>query len=255
VVARPLILMPCSGMKLDRPSPARDLYQGVMWQSLRSNQSVGASPHVVVLSAQHGFVDGSTVLEPYDRKLDESRAHELYYGPDPFLKSVRWPAGATRILIAGGGLYRHLMRAMVGALIAQGKLARSGLEISEVAGGIGMQRSQLGQFVRNPDSVPSPYAGYHQNGTPCLRQAWGLTVGDSVRTTGVYVGKAGPKDGVVEELFVGPGGPTVSVVFDDDRPPLANGKQRSPRHCRGAWVQVAFLKRTGRHAVVEQLSN
>jgi len=232
-------------MKLDRPAPAVDFYQGVMWQSLRANLSPKTRPHIIVLSALYGFVHGSTLLEPYDRMLDEPRARELYYDLDPFLKSVRWPTDANRILIAGGGHYRHLMRAMVGALISAGKLARKGLQISEVSGGIGMQRSQLGQFAREPGSLPSPYAGYHENGTPCLRQAWGLEVGDRVRTDGLYVGKAGPKYGYVEELFVGPGGPTASVEFEDDRPPLANGKVRPAQLNRAAWVGVGYLVRVG----------
>lgn len=230
-------------MKLDHPAPARDFYQGVMWQSLRANSKPDRTPHVVVLSALYGFVEGSTVIEPYDRKLSEGRARELYYDLDQFVKGVRWPKDATRILIAGGGHYRHLMRAMVGALIGDGKLARENLQISEVSGGIGMQRSQVGQFVRDPASLPSPYTGYHRNGTPCLAEAWGLRVGDRVRTTGPYVGKAGPKRGHVEELFVGPGGATASVAFEDDRPPLANGKPRPVQLGRGAWVGVENLER------------
>ncbi|CAN7784467.1 hypothetical protein LJR175_008404 [Variovorax sp. LjRoot175] len=241
---RPLILMPCSGTKLDYPAPAQDFYQGVMWQSLRANVDPDRMPHIVVLSALYGFVEGAAVIEPYDRKLTEARARELYCELDQFVNGIPWPKHATRILIAGGGHYRHMMRAMVGALIHNGKLARH-LQISEVSGGIGTQRSQLGQFARDPSSIPSPYAGYHQNGTPCLREAWGLRVGDRVRTSGRYVGKAGPKFARVEEIFDGPGGPTASVEFEDDRPPLANGKSRPAQAYRAAWIGVENLERAG----------
>ncbi|VTU44994.1 DUF6884 domain-containing protein [Variovorax sp. RA8] len=66
-MAKPLILMPCSRAKLDCPAPARDLYQGVMWQSLRANSPEGVHADIVVLSALHGFLSGSQVVAPYDK--------------------------------------------------------------------------------------------------------------------------------------------------------------------------------------------
>ncbi|VTU44993.1 hypothetical protein [Variovorax sp. RA8] len=155
---------------------------------------------------------------------------------------MKWPQDATRILLAGGGLYRYLMRRMVGELMRAGKLA-DGLQISEVSGGIGLQRSQIGSFARDPSSLPVVHAGYHSNGTPLLHEAWGLRVGDRVRTTGLMAsGKAGSRFGRVEQLFVGPSGPTASVEFEDERPPLASGKPREPRP-RGAWVGAGMLVR------------
>lgn len=239
-MCKPLILMACSGTKLDHAAPAQDLYQGVMWQSLRANAPGGQLPHVVVLSALYGFVSGSQVIEPYDKLLTPVRSRELEFDLAQFVSSVAWPEDVTRILVAGGGLYRYLMRRMIGELIGAGKLSAN-LEISEVSGGIGMQRSQVGQFVRDPASLPVTLAGYHPNGTPLLREAWGLSVGERVRTTGPFVGKAGPKFARVEELFMGPSGPTASLEFEDDRPPLANGKARPESASRGAWVGVSML--------------
>ena len=148
-MCKPLILMACSGTKLDHAAPAQDLYQGVMWQSLRANAPGGQLPHVVVLSALYGFVSGSQVIEPYDKLLTPVRSRELEFDLGQFVSSVAWPEDVTRILVAGGGLYRYLMRRMIGELIGAGKLSAN-LEISEVSGGIGMQRSQVGQFVRDP---------------------------------------------------------------------------------------------------------
>ena len=142
-MSKPLILMACSGTKLAHPAPAQDFYQGVMWQSLRANVAGGQLPHIVVLSALHGFVPASKVIEPYDRFMTPVRARELEFDLEQFIESVDWPDEATRILVAGGGLYRYLMRRMVGELIRAGKLAGD-LEISEITGGIGLQRSQIG---------------------------------------------------------------------------------------------------------------
>lgn len=232
--------MACSGTKLERAAPAQHFYQGVMWQSLRANAPGGELPHLVVLSALHGFLSGSEVVEPYDKLLTPARSRELEFDLAQFVSSVAWPQDVTRILVAGGGLYRYLMRRMVGELIRAGKLGTN-LNISEVSGGIGLQRSQLGQFVRDPASLPVSHAGYHPNGTPLLKEAWGFAVGDRVRTTGRYVGKAGPKLARIEELFMGPSGPTASVEFEDDRPPLASGRARSEWPSPGAWVGVSML--------------
>lgn len=252
-MSKPLILMACSGTKLAHPAQAQDLYQGVMWQSLRANAPEGPLPHIVVLSALHGFISGSKIVEPYDKFMTPVRARELEFDLEQFIESVEWPEDATRILLAGGGHYRYLMRRMVGELIRAGKLAGD-LEISEVTGGIGLQRSQIGKFVRDPSSLPIVHAGYHPNGTPLLREAWGLRVGDRVRTK-MASGKTGARHGRIEELFVGPSGPTASVEFEDDRPPLASGKAREPRPSRGAWVGVGMLARAPERQDVARLQS
>jgi hypothetical protein len=59
----------------------------------------------------------------------------------------------------------------------------------------------------------------------------------------VLVGKNGPRFACVEELFIGPSGPTACVEYEDDRPPLASGKPRAPLQCRGAWASVSCLER------------
>jgi len=241
-MSKPLIVMACSGAKLGHAAEAKDLYQGVLWQSLRAHANPDNMPHIVALSALHGFVSGSTVIEPYDKLLTGPRARELQYDLGRFVRLVDWPQGVTRMLLAGGGLYRHLMRAMIGELQNAGALGKH-LQVSEISGGIGAQRSQMGKFIRNPESLPSPIVGYHPNGTPLFAQAWGLKVGDRVRTTGAHVGKAGPELARIEELFDGPRGPTACIEMEAVRPPRADGKPLSEQRSRSRWIAAAELAR------------
>lgn len=235
--AAPFVLMPCSGMKLDRAAPAAELYRGVMWQSLRANSQPGRAPRLVVLSAKHGFVGADAIVEPYEQRLTPERAEELSRSLDGFAKTVRWPRASRRILLAGGGLYRGVMREMVGALQHKGVLARD-LQISEVAGGIGEQRSQLGQFLREPGSIDAPFVGYMPNGTPLHRELDGFTVGMRVR---MFKSRP-PVTGVVKALFVMPWGKVADVELEDERP--ADLRERRPRAFPlGRWVGLPDMER------------
>jgi hypothetical protein len=71
----PLVVVPCSSKKLDRPAPARDLYVGSYHRAARRTACRFTVPsHVRILSGLHGFVDPGQVLAPYEQRIDQPGA-------------------------------------------------------------------------------------------------------------------------------------------------------------------------------------
>lgn len=142
-----LLLMACSAAKADKPSAAIDLYQGVMYETLRAHMPPPAfEPVVMIVSAEHGLLFSHEEIAPYDRELTEERADELI--------AAGFPDGVTfdgqvfnRVFLAGGAEYRRVMRAYVDAMHGFGQIEH-GARIEEVSGGIGDHRHQLGNFLR-----------------------------------------------------------------------------------------------------------
>ena len=79
-----LLVMACSGSKsrtFKSKVPARNLYIGSGWRVL--NRWANTHPvqstnlPVMVVSAEHGFIDSQTLIAPYDRKMTSERVVEL----------------------------------------------------------------------------------------------------------------------------------------------------------------------------------
>ncbi|SDE42025.1 DUF6884 domain-containing protein [Paraburkholderia lycopersici] len=141
-----LILMACSATKAATPSPAIDLYQGVMYSTFRANVPF-EPPAVIILSALHGFVPAERVIEPYELRMTDARADEMLADLPDFDASA-WPAGVRSIFLAGGKTYRRVMRAALDRRVRLGGIDADAT-ITETAGGIGYQRAQLGAYLRN----------------------------------------------------------------------------------------------------------
>lgn len=223
-----LLLLACSGTKLDRPAPAMDLYQGVMYESYRAHVRPEASPNVLILSARHGFIDPRDVIAPYDQRMTAERADEILADLPAFAASTDWPTQVGEVLLAGGKEYRRVMRA---ALVRQYNALP--LTVHETTGGIGMQRSQLGAFLDSIAPVLTEPMGHHPNGTPLFRRYGWLEVG--AVTSLVYRAVPGlpPIKARVLALFDGPSGPTADVEVEET---LRGRIKTTPR-----WVGVADL--------------
>ena len=144
---RALLLLACSGTKLDQPAPAIELYRGVMYQTYRTHVRAEAAPQVVILSALHGFVPAGDELAPYDLRMTAERADDmLAHLRSRTMARVAWPREIGPVLLAGGAQYRRVMRATIEALWnGFGTVPAS---VQETSGGIGEQRAQLGRFLR-----------------------------------------------------------------------------------------------------------
>lgn len=67
---RRAILVSCAATKLDHPATAADLYTSPLFIKARSYAEASGHPWFI-LSARHGLVEPTTVLEPYDLKLTD----------------------------------------------------------------------------------------------------------------------------------------------------------------------------------------
>ena len=72
---RRVILASCAATKLDRPAPAADLYASPLFRAARCYAEASGHPWFI-LSARHGLVEPTTVLEPYDTKLTDLKPDE-----------------------------------------------------------------------------------------------------------------------------------------------------------------------------------
>ena len=210
-----LILMACSEKKLQHAAPAMDLYQGSMYTTFRANVRQNARPHVVILSAKHGFIPSDAVIEPYEQLLTRSHADAMIADIDTYLQGVKTPA-AKKVLLAGGAEYRRVMRAAVDRLIACGCLP-SDVVVTETVGGIGYQRQQLGTFLRRLPPFMMDVVGHHPNGTPLYRTMGGFTVGQEVDVVYASRKDLAAVPAVIAELFEGPNGPTATVKMAGSR--------------------------------------
>ncbi len=71
VPAPDVVLVGCVKSKLDHPSPARDLYTSALFRKARAYAESTGSPWYV-LSAEHGLVEPTRVIGPYERTLSKA---------------------------------------------------------------------------------------------------------------------------------------------------------------------------------------
>lgn len=128
--SRRAILVSCAATKLDRPAPAADLYASPLFRAARCNAEASCHPWFI-LSARHGLVEPTTVLEPYDTTLAD-------LNPD---ERSAWADRVTRALFhrgfGGWGVFEvHAGDAYVRPL--RPALAPIALDIIEPLAGLGI---------------------------------------------------------------------------------------------------------------------
>ena len=142
-----LLLMPCSDMKGPAKATAMELYKGVFFQTYKSNVQPGAFPLVVILSAKHGFINTNQEIAPYDEVMSTARADTMLANLPKYIANIKIPSGITDVMIVGGKEYQRVMRAAVAELQSFG-LVSPEASINATSGGIGVQRQQLGEYLR-----------------------------------------------------------------------------------------------------------
>ncbi|WP_335983058.1 DUF6884 domain-containing protein [Streptomyces sp. CA2R106] len=76
LAAGPVVVIPCSGAKLDRPAPAGELYRGSLHTMCRraADALTADGGTVVVLSARWGLVPLAQVIAPYELRMGDTGA-------------------------------------------------------------------------------------------------------------------------------------------------------------------------------------
>jgi hypothetical protein len=166
-----LLVLACSASKRPDPGriPARDRYDGPLWQTLRGADPKGRRAKVAFLSARFGFRDAKTPIEDYDARLTEDLAERMIAGG----ATTRWPrppsprlpdnygmhpgaeiASLTRygaepihdIALVGGHLYLDVMRAMLAGFREMGCILDRA-RVTEINGPIGFMRRDLRRWL------------------------------------------------------------------------------------------------------------
>jgi hypothetical protein len=149
--ARPLLLIACSDRKLAGIHKAADLYQGSMFEMLRKwmPEDPRARPDVYVISAKHGLIHADKPIENYEQAMTpERRAALLAEGVDLADFAHK---NFSSVFIAAPSDYREVAAAYVQQLQKAGFVA-PGIEPSGTEGFIGVQRGQLGEYLRALDA-------------------------------------------------------------------------------------------------------
>lgn len=149
-----LIIMACSSTKRREPGPitALERYDGPMWRTLRAQLArspimsaayAGGELRIWVLSAKYGFIDATTQVPDYDRKMTAPILAKMARDPSyDFQRIPHMVSDAEAALFAGGELYRSAMWKASGANLW------NIMKIAETDGaGIGLQRAQLSAWL------------------------------------------------------------------------------------------------------------
>lgn len=107
-----VVLVGCVKSKLDHPAPARDLYTSPLFRKERAYAEASGAPWFVI-SAEHGLVDPSRVIEPYELRLGSTdRAYRAAWGARVVddLAKVFGDLSSKRVEVHAGAAYVNPLR-------------------------------------------------------------------------------------------------------------------------------------------------
>jgi hypothetical protein len=135
-VDKPLFLISCVSEKGDAPAPARDLYRSDWFRkAVAYAEAVGSE--FLILSAEHGVVAPSDVIEPYERSLTKMGTRDR----DAWARRVvaqlqNRKLGERPTVLLAGERYRHPFLVWYLGLLGSVSAPMAGL-------GIGQQKAWL----------------------------------------------------------------------------------------------------------------
>lgn len=143
---RRVILISCAATKLDRPAPAADLYTSPLFRAAGSYAEASGHPWFV-LSARHGLVEPTTVLERYDLKITNLTPGERSAWADRVARALyyRGFGGWGVFEVHGGDSYARPLRVALSPI---------SLDIIEPLAGLGIGH-RLQWYVTAGNGRPS----------------------------------------------------------------------------------------------------
>ena len=169
-VKRRLLILACSSTKradTDR-IPARDRYNGPLWQTLRTVDPTGDLAHVAFLSAHYGLREANSPIPKYDARMTPQIAEKMIRAST----YTRWPRQTnwklpqsgdhaeehmhsmthdrrypfTEVALAGGGLYLEVMRSFVADFQVK-RYVTQNARLVEINDSIGIMRRKLRDWL------------------------------------------------------------------------------------------------------------
>ena len=128
-----IILVGCVKSKLSHPASVSDLYTSALFRKARAFAEQARVPWFV-LSAKHGLVEPSQVLEPYDLQMSRtSRDYTRTWGIHVLqqLQDAVGPLAGKRIEVHAGAAYVNAIRAGLVSVRAQVLVPLEGLGLGE----------------------------------------------------------------------------------------------------------------------------
>jgi hypothetical protein len=140
-MSRTIAFVSCVSAKLDEPAAAKDLYTST-WFKKASKYAKSVADQWFILSAEHGLVQPTDVLAPYERTLNTMPVRERRRWAEEVLAEIESEVGRQdRLVFLAGARYReHFVP----------ELRRKGYTVEIPLEGlrIGEQLQRLGQLNR-----------------------------------------------------------------------------------------------------------
>lgn len=168
-----LFFLACSNRKVEteQPIPLRDLYDGPTWQTLRTHGGHILDSAIIVLSGKYGWTPAGQYTSPYNERISKqkvdaliargaseqertSKGHVIGWTPVQLVARAWGKAAWKAVVVCGGEEYRRAFDAIIPELKALGYIEAEAPVITTV-GGIGEQRGQLGEILRQLAPRPS----------------------------------------------------------------------------------------------------
>lgn len=149
---RRLLIVSCSQRKLDDPDPlpALDRYDGVNFRVIKKAMREGRWPQnldLLILSAEHGLVDPSQLIRPYDRRMTAKRGAYLAGEVGEALARRFRETPYEEVFVNAGKDYLPALRLLE-------ELHSPGSVVTYAEGGIGRKMAAMKRWIERSDRCP-----------------------------------------------------------------------------------------------------